>query len=78
MGMFLTSGCERLTALFLLTLEWYDPSAITTADGKLVITMTEVENHDLNFMSGMLQSWNKFCFTTGANLGLSCHENQLN
>lgn len=27
--------------------------------------MTEVENHDLNFMSGMLQGWNKFCFTTG-------------
>ena len=33
-------------------IEWYDPSAITTKDGKLVITMTEVENHDLNFMSG--------------------------
>ncbi|KAF7294736.1 Beta-glucan synthesis-associated protein SKN1 [Mycena indigotica] len=46
-------------------LEWYDPSAITTKDGKLVITMTEVKNHDLNFMSGMLQSWNKVCFTTG-------------
>ena len=27
--------------------------------------MSEVENHNLNFMSGMLQSWNKFCFTTG-------------
>ncbi|KAJ7729678.1 glycoside hydrolase family 16 protein [Mycena maculata] len=46
-------------------LEWYDPSAITTENGKLVITMSEVWNHDLNFMSGMLQSWNKFCFTTG-------------
>ncbi len=46
-------------------LEWYDPSAITTKGGKLVITMTEKPNHDLNFMSGMLQSWNKFCFTTG-------------
>ncbi|RDX50206.1 glycoside hydrolase family 16 protein [Lentinus brumalis] len=46
-------------------LEWYDPSAITTQDGKLVITMTEVRNHDLNFRSGMLQGWNKFCFTTG-------------
>ncbi|KAJ7066571.1 glycoside hydrolase family 16 protein [Mycena amicta] len=46
-------------------LEWYDPSAVTTADGKLVITMTEVNNHDLNFMSGMITSWNKFCFTTG-------------
>ncbi|KAJ7063500.1 glycoside hydrolase family 16 protein [Mycena amicta] len=46
-------------------LEWYDPGAITTKDGKLVITMTEVNNHDLNFQSGMLQSWNKLCFTTG-------------
>ncbi|KZT44415.1 glycoside hydrolase family 16 protein [Sistotremastrum suecicum HHB10207 ss-3] len=46
-------------------LEWYSPSAVTTKDGKLVITMTEVPNHNLNFQSGMLQSWNKFCFTTG-------------
>ncbi|EMD31407.1 glycoside hydrolase family 16 protein [Gelatoporia subvermispora B] len=46
-------------------LEWYDPSQIVTQDGKLVITMDEVENHNLNFRSGMLQSWNKFCFTTG-------------
>ncbi|KAF9481170.1 beta-glucan synthesis-associated [Pholiota conissans] len=45
--------------------EWYDPSAITTRDGKLVITMTEQRIHDLNFQSGMLTSWNKFCFTTG-------------
>lgn len=27
--------------------------AITTQDGKLVITMTEMKNHDLNFQSGM-------------------------
>ncbi|KAH9851610.1 glycoside hydrolase family 16 protein [Lenzites betulinus] len=46
-------------------IEWYDPRQITTANGKLVITMEEVENHNLNFRSGMLQSWNKFCFTTG-------------
>ncbi|KAJ7505511.1 glycoside hydrolase family 16 protein [Mycena galericulata] len=46
-------------------LEWYDPGAITTENGKLVITMSETNNHDLNFQSGMLQSWNKFCFTTG-------------
>ncbi|KAI0051117.1 glycoside hydrolase family 16 protein [Auriscalpium vulgare] len=46
-------------------LEWYNPQAITTKGGKLVITMTEQSNHDLNFQSGMLQSWNKFCFTTG-------------
>lgn len=46
-------------------LEWYSPEAITTKDGKLQITMTEMQNHDLNFQSGMLQSWNKLCFTTG-------------
>ncbi|KAI0250774.1 glycoside hydrolase family 16 protein [Lactifluus subvellereus] len=46
-------------------LEWYNPQAITTEGGKLVITMTEQNTHNLNFQSGMLQSWNKFCFTTG-------------
>ncbi|KAJ6584746.1 glycoside hydrolase family 16 protein [Mycena capillaripes] len=46
-------------------LEWYDPGAITTENGKLVITMTEMNNHDLNFQSGNSRSWNKFCFTTG-------------
>ncbi|KAJ7611703.1 glycoside hydrolase family 16 protein [Roridomyces roridus] len=46
-------------------LEWYDPGTVTTKNGKLVITMSEVNNHNLNFQSGMLQSWNKMCFTTG-------------
>ncbi|KAH7920476.1 glycoside hydrolase family 16 protein [Leucogyrophana mollusca] len=46
-------------------LEWYDPQAITTKDGSLVITITEQPINNLNFMSGMLTSWNKFCFTTG-------------
>ncbi|KAH7885230.1 glycoside hydrolase family 16 protein [Phlebopus sp. FC_14] len=46
-------------------LEWYDPQAITTQDGKLVITITEQPINNLNFMSGMLTSWNKLCFTTG-------------
>ncbi|TDL22109.1 beta-glucan synthesis-associated [Rickenella mellea] len=46
-------------------LEWYNPEAVTTKGGKLVITMTEQQNHDLNFQSGMLTSWNKLCFTTG-------------
>lgn len=36
-------------------LEWYDPDAITTKDGKLVITMTQEPIHGLNFRSGMLQ-----------------------
>ncbi|KAK8846852.1 hypothetical protein IAR55_005940 [Kwoniella newhampshirensis] len=42
--------------------EWYDPAAITTEDGYLKITMTQEPIHDLNFRSGMLQSWNKLCF----------------
>ncbi|BGP42176.1 hypothetical protein JCM10450v2_006266 [Rhodotorula kratochvilovae] len=46
-------------------LEWYDPDAVTTKDGNLVITITEEPVNGLNFRSGMLQSWNKFCFTGG-------------
>ncbi|KAF8599626.1 glycoside hydrolase family 16 protein [Ceratobasidium sp. AG-I] len=46
-------------------LEWYDPNNPTTKDGNLVITLEQVLNHDLNFRSGMIQSWNKFCFTNG-------------
>jgi len=46
-------------------LEWYSPDQITTKDGNLVITMASINQHSLNFRSGMLQSWNKFCFTTG-------------
>ena len=45
--------------------EWYDPGQITTANGKLVITMERKQVHNLNFVSGMLQGWNKLCFTTG-------------
>ena len=50
-------------------LEWYDPSQITTQGGALQITMESVDdittNHGLQYKSGMLQSWNKFCFTSG-------------
>ncbi|THG94110.1 hypothetical protein EW026_g7294 [Hermanssonia centrifuga] len=49
--------------------EWYDPSQITTKNGHLSIVMEAVEditlNHMLPYKSGMLQSWNKFCFTSG-------------
>ncbi|GAA6016344.1 hypothetical protein JCM11491_006825 [Sporobolomyces phaffii] len=45
--------------------EWYDPDAATTEGGNLVLTLTQEPIHDLNFRSGMLQSWNKFCFTGG-------------
>ncbi|KAG8751924.1 beta-glucan synthesis-associated protein [Serendipita sp. 396] len=46
-------------------LEWYDPNAITTKDGKLVIEFRKEQNHDLEYVGGHLASWNKFCFTGG-------------
>ena len=46
-------------------MEWYDPEAIITKDGALEITLSQRENHNLNYTSGMLSSWNKFCFTGG-------------
>lgn len=46
-------------------LEWYDPDAVTTANGTLVLRMDAYKNHDLFYRSGMVQSWNKFCFTQG-------------
>ncbi|KAK0568363.1 beta-glucan synthesis-associated protein [Tilletia horrida] len=45
--------------------EWYSPEALNTTGGNLVITMEEMEINNLNFRSGMLQSWNKFCFQGG-------------
>ncbi|CAE6456091.1 unnamed protein product [Rhizoctonia solani] len=36
-------------------LEWYDPGEL----------FSHVANHDLNYRSAMLQTWNKFCFTNG-------------
>lgn len=46
-------------------LEWYDPDAVTTANGTLVLRMDAYKNHDLYYRSGMVQSWNKLCFTQG-------------
>ncbi|KAG2156292.1 glycoside hydrolase family 16 protein [Suillus clintonianus] len=46
-------------------LEWYDPAAITTQDGYLVITLSQKETHSLNYQGGMMSTWNKFCFTGG-------------
>jgi beta-glucanase (GH16 family) len=43
----------------------YDPSAITTRNGALEITLSRKSNHGLNYMSGMMSTWNKFCFTGG-------------
>jgi len=46
-------------------LEWYDPDAVTTKNGTLHLRMDAFRNHDLYYRSGMLQSWNKLCFTQG-------------
>ncbi|KAH9950443.1 beta-glucan synthesis-associated [Amylocystis lapponica] len=46
-------------------MEWLDPSAITTKNGSLQITMTAQPKNGLNYTSGMMTSWNKFCFTGG-------------
>ncbi|PFH45640.1 glycoside hydrolase family 16 protein [Amanita thiersii Skay4041] len=50
-------------------LEWYDPQQATTEGGALKIKLEKVantrDNHDLEYRSAMLQSWNKFCFTGG-------------
>ncbi|PWN52664.1 beta-glucan synthesis-associated [Violaceomyces palustris] len=45
--------------------EWYSPEAVNTSDGALLITMEAHPTHNLNFRSGMVQSWNKFCFQGG-------------
>ncbi|KAJ7595046.1 beta-glucan synthesis-associated [Mycena floridula] len=42
-------------------MEWYDPAAVMTANGSLVITLEEKETHDLHYQGGK----NKFCFTGG-------------
>ncbi|KAJ7678230.1 glycoside hydrolase family 16 protein [Mycena polygramma] len=46
-------------------MEWYDPSAVTTANGSMKITLTAQPIHDLNYTGGLVTSWNKFCFTGG-------------
>ncbi|UZJ53248.1 hypothetical protein CBS101457_002568 [Exobasidium rhododendri] len=45
--------------------EWYTPEQINTTNGHLQITLENKAMHNLNFRSGMLQSWNKFCFQGG-------------
>ncbi|GAA5859034.1 hypothetical protein JCM8547_003976 [Rhodosporidiobolus lusitaniae] len=45
--------------------EWYDPDAITTEGGNLKITLTQEPWRGMNFRSGMLQGWNKLCFSGG-------------
>ncbi|OCH96052.1 glycoside hydrolase family 16 protein [Obba rivulosa] len=46
-------------------MEWYDPKAITTKNGSLIITLSAEPNHGMNYTGGMMTTWNKFCFTGG-------------
>ncbi|MCJ1267455.1 hypothetical protein MMC22_007340 [Lobaria immixta] len=46
-------------------LEWYDPDAVTTKNGVLEIRFDAFQNHNLNYRSGMVQSWNQLCFKGG-------------
>lgn len=33
-------------------MEWYDPEAITTENGSLVITLSQKETHDMHYQGG--------------------------
>jgi beta-glucanase (GH16 family) len=46
-------------------LELYDSSNVYTANGSLHVRIDNVAANGLDYRSGMLQSWNKFCFTGG-------------
>ncbi|TVY55810.1 Beta-glucan synthesis-associated protein KRE6 [Lachnellula suecica] len=46
-------------------LEWYDPDAVSTANGTLNLKFDAFQNHNLNYRSGMVQSWNQMCFKGG-------------
>jgi hypothetical protein len=45
--------------------EWYDPRQVYTANGSLHVRIENVPSNGMSYRSGMLQSWNKFCFTSG-------------
>lgn len=46
-------------------LEWYDPDAASTANGTLNLRLDAYQSHNMYYRSGMVQSWNKLCFTQG-------------
>lgn len=46
-------------------LDWYDPDAVTTYGGTLQLRLDRFPNHDLQYRSGMLNSWNQLCFKGG-------------
>ena len=46
-------------------LEWYEPRRLTTVDGHLRVTLNNTPSHGLDYEGGMMQTWNRFCFTGG-------------
>ena len=46
-------------------LEWYEPRRLTTVDGHLRVTLDKFPSHGLDYEGGMMQTWNRFCFTGG-------------
>lgn len=46
-------------------LDWYDPDAVTTWDGTLELRLDKMNNHNVLYRSGMLNSWNQLCFKGG-------------
>lgn len=46
-------------------MEWYDPDAVTTGGGTLQLKLDNFPNHNLQYRSGMLNSWNQLCFKGG-------------
>ena len=50
----------------LLLTPWSSCSGqVTTKNGNLVITLANEASNGMQYKSGMLQSWNKFCFSSG-------------
>ncbi|KAI9225424.1 MAG: family 16 glycoside hydrolase [Piptocephalis tieghemiana] len=45
--------------------EYYKPSQVSTGNGSLQLLMEKIKTGDLDYRSGMVQSWNKFCFRGG-------------
>lgn len=50
-------------------MEWYDPEAITTENGSLVITFSRKDTHNLQYEGGKSMSSFCMCESSGANNG---------
>ncbi|RKP08189.1 beta-glucan synthesis-associated, partial [Thamnocephalis sphaerospora] len=46
-------------------MEYYHPDQVTTKDGSMQILVEKKRHGNQEYMSGMVQTWNKFCFRGG-------------